>query len=179
MQNTADVIAFFEVDNVEAYTDKMMLGNKVDYLFMVVYSLFLAFIGIGLYRVSKLKFILVMAILLPMIICLSDVLENINIGIIIQSYQIESIDQELRFLNVFTWIKWTGICSLLFIYASLLIKRGGFSTFIGIVNISAFIVCVLSFFFRGALLEAMASLVSLSFLLYFIGAWRGFGYLED
>ena len=177
MNNVNDVFIFFQVDDPKEYAARMMLGNKIDYLFMILYPLFLCFVGIGFYRITGLRFILLVAILLPLIISLSDALENLNIAAIIKNYKTTSIDQELRSLNVFTWIKWSGIASLLLIYASLIFKRPGWYKSVGVVGVLTFIACVISFFMRGVYLEVMATLVMVSFVVLFVAAWKGFGYL--
>lgn len=56
MDFPAAVQFFFEVKNPTEYKNSMLLGNKVDYLFMVIYSTFLFFIARGLYSIFKLKY---------------------------------------------------------------------------------------------------------------------------
>jgi hypothetical protein len=65
IQNTAQVKAFFEIEQQELYLQKMLLGNQLDYIFMFLYSIFLGLFSYYLYKKTKHKIFIIAIILCP------------------------------------------------------------------------------------------------------------------
>lgn len=158
------VQSFFEVQHPIEYKNSMLLGNIIDYLFMLVYSTFLFFIAHGLYRIFKLK-ILYLAMSLCVLMLLGDAFENFQIYNIIQNYKTNDIQGNLDWLHIFTWLKWSSIASTFLLFAPFIWKLNSFGKIISIVGISSFVLAVISFFAKGMWHEIFALSVSLEFLL--------------
>ncbi len=160
----AAVQFFFEVKNPTEYKNSMLLGNKVDYLFMLVYSTFLFFVAKGLYSIFRLK-ILYLAMTFCVLMLLGDAFENFQIYNIIQNYKTTNIQQNLDWLHIFTWLKWSSIASTFLIFAPFIWKLNNFGKVISIVEIACFCLAIIAFFMNGMWHEIFALSVSVTFLL--------------
>lgn len=160
----AAVQFFFEVKNPTAYKNSMLLGNKIDYLFMIVYSAFLFFIARGLYAIFKLK-ILYLAMIFCVLMWIGDAFENFQIYNIIQNYKTTNIQQNLDWLHLFTWLKWSSIASTFLIFAPFIWKLNTFGKTISIVGVLCFCLAIIAFFIGGIWHEIFALSVSITFLL--------------
>ena len=142
----------------------MLLGNKIDYLFMIVYSAFLFFIARGLYAIFNVK-ILYLAMIFCVLMWFGDAFENFQIYNIIQNYKTTNIQQNLDWLHLFTWLKWSSIASTFLIFAPFIWKLNTFGKTISIVGVLCFCLAIIAFFIGGIWHEIFALSVSITFLL--------------
>lgn len=164
MDFPVDVRHFFEVKNPVEYKNSMLLGNKVDYLFMLVYSAFLFFVARSLYQIFKLK-IVYLAMLFCLLMLLGDAFENFQIYNIIQNYQTTNIQGNLDWLHIFTWLKWSSIACTFLIFAPFFWKLNVFGKVISAAGIICFCLSIIAFFTGGMWHEIFALSVSVVFLL--------------
>jgi hypothetical protein len=155
---------YFTVKNPVEYEKKMLLGNKLDYLFMLIYSSMLFFIANGILKLKKTR-IMYLAMFLSFLILCSDALENLQIHQIIKQYKFENITSNLAWLNIFTWLKWISIASLFLLFAPYFFKESKFGIIIGTCCIACFILSIISYLTTGIWRELFAISVSVVFLL--------------
>lgn len=167
LQNQEEAINLFNVENRNQYIDKFILGNKIDYLFMVLYSLFMMCIGYKISLITKNK-TLYFSMFLALLAMITDFVENQYILKIIHNYNEEIVTGYIQKLNLFTWIKWGSIAVFFFIISGYFFKGNTFSKVIGIVGILIFITAIGAFIHRSILNEIMGGLIALNFLLLII-----------
>lgn len=164
MSFPAAVQFFFEVKDPVAYKNSMLLGNKVDYLFMLVYSLMLFFIARGLFEIFKIKLIY-LAMVFCLLMLLGDAFENFQIYNIIQNYKTTNIRENLDWLHIFTWLKWSSIASTFLVFAPFLWKLNNFGKAIAVIGVICFSLSIIAFFAGGTWHEIFALSVSVTFLM--------------
>lgn len=166
IHTNAEVIRFFEVNELPDYLYKFNMVNAIDYFFMVFYSLFLTSFSFAVFKITKTKWMFV-AMFFSLLAWPSDLFENIQIGKIANNIYGNN-DQSLYLLNIFTWIKWGSIASSLIIISNYFMQKLFFNMLVFSCSILAFIFCCISFFHRSIANELMGLFVMLSFLLLFI-----------
>lgn len=168
IQTPQEVKHFFEVKDVQQYESDLLFSNNVDYIFMTVYSCFLLFIALGIYKITSSK-ILFVAMFLCIIMLLGDAIENRQIAKIIFYYKSDApIDIFLSKLSVFTWLKWASIATTFLIFAPFFLKGNWYQKAIGILGISSFLLCIAAFLKHRILNEIFALNIILVFLLLVI-----------
>ncbi|MEN8120796.1 MAG: hypothetical protein ABFS35_10640 [Bacteroidota bacterium] len=101
---------------------QMNFGNKIDFIYAFIYSLFLFLFARKLVEISGKKFFTAVMIL-AVIAFIFDCLENIKLIIITENLASGSFQTDLETLFVFTWIKWGGL-ALSFVILSEWFFRG-------------------------------------------------------
>jgi len=142
----------------------MDLGNKLDYIYMVLYSSFLFFFSFVCAKDTGQKRYYA-ASTMAVVILISDIFENIQLlGI---TAKITSLDfaRELSLLHRFTWMKWGGITIVFLILAPYFLKGRIYSKLIAVTGISSFTLSVLAYFNRSVLTEQMGLSVALMFIM--------------
>ncbi|MBP6660813.1 MAG: hypothetical protein KA174_09015, partial [Chitinophagales bacterium] len=84
---------------------------------------------------------------------------------IIQNYKTTNIQQNLDWLHLFTWLKWSSIASTFLIFAPFIWKLNTFGKTISIVGVLCFCLAIIAFFIGGIWHEIFALSVSITFLL--------------
>ncbi len=101
---------------------KMDFGNKIDFIYALVYSLFLFLFAQKLVKISGKKFYTAVMVL-AVIAFVFDCLENIKLITITENIESGSFQNDLETLFVFTWVKW-GALALSFVILSEWFFRG-------------------------------------------------------
>lgn len=101
---------------------QMDFGNKVDFIYALVYSLFLFLFAGELMKISGKK-LFVAVMILAVLAFIADCLENVKLITITENLESGSFQNELDALFVFTWIKW-GSLALSFVILSEWFFRG-------------------------------------------------------
>lgn len=167
IQTPQEVVAFFDVPDSGSYMESMLLGNWIDYGFMVLYSSLLFCIALGIKKMTGAQtMFLAFACCIIMLVC--DALENYQIYLIISNYKNQEISGNLALLNIFTWLKWSSIASAFLLFSPFFLKGKLFHKCIGCLSVSCFGLCIASFFHHGILNELFAGNVVLVFLLLVI-----------
>lgn len=167
IQTQQEAVTLFEVENRNEYINRFLLGNKIDYLFMVLYGTFMMCVGYKITLITKNK-ALYFSIFLGFLAIITDGIENQYILKIIQNYNEETVHAHIQKLNLFTWIKWGSITTYFFIIAGYFWRGNLFSKVIGFVGTLAFLVSIAAFIHRSFLNEVMALLVAINFFLLMI-----------
>jgi hypothetical protein len=164
IQSPEEVSHFFEVKDVPKYEQDLLLGNQIDYLFMLLYSGLLFCIAVGIRKITHAG-----TMYLAMLFCVSmlvfDGLENVQLYSIIKNYKAADITQNLELLNIFTWLKWSSIASTFLLISPFFFKGKIVHQIIGVLCIVCFGLCIAAFLHHGILNEIFASSVVIVFLL--------------
>lgn len=157
-----------QVSKTQAMTHSMIQamdsGNKLDYIYMFLYSSFLFFFSIVCVKQSRQKLYYAGSVL-AVIILIADIFENIQLLKITAKLTTLDFVKELSLLHWFTWMKWGGITTVFLILVPYFFKGRIFSKLIGLIGISSFILSLLAYFNRSALNELMGMSVALMFIM--------------
>lgn len=170
IQTKAEVINMFGSEDIilrDKLVRAMDLGNRLDYLYMCLYSIFLLMISVKCAVLSKNKYYYAGAAL-AMVVLAADALENIQLLGITANLSNGNFDTQLQLLHWFTWIKWGGIASIFLVLAPWFLKGTRFSKIIGITGIVSFILGAMAFMNRSILNEIFSLSVALMFVLMII-----------
>lgn len=167
IQSQEEVKHFFEVKNVSQYEQDLILGNKIDFLFMFLYSGLLFCIAIGIRNITKAN-----TMYLAMLFCVGmlifDALENIQLQQITFNYKNGDISENLHLLSIFTWLKWGCIASTFLLFSPFFFKGKLFHKIIAVFCIGSFGLCIAAFLQHGILNEIFSTSVVLVFLMLVI-----------
>lgn len=179
IQNKQEIKAFFQVENKAKYKADLLLGNSIDYLFMTLYSIFLACIAFSFkHQLTKIKMVLLLTLCVSML--LGDAFENYQIYQLITKFNGQSelfnaitsynyYDIHITWLKLFTWIKWFSIALVFLIFAPLFLNiKNNVAKAIGLIGISCFLLSIAAFLFHGVMNELFAMTVSIEFVLLII-----------
>lgn len=169
VQTKAEVMAMFGEDLVTRsnLADAMDLGNRLDYLYMCLYSVFLLMISVKCAALSKNKFYYAGAVL-ALAVLAADALENVQLLGITANLSNGNFDSRLQLLQLFTWIKWGGIALIFLVLAPWFLKGKPFSKIIGITGIISFILGAAACINRSIINEIFSLSVALMFVLMII-----------
>jgi len=151
----------------QAMIKAMDLGNRLDYIFMVLYASFLFFFSFVCAKNTGQKHYY-SACILSIVILIADIMENIQLLRITAKIIIDDFGKELFLLHWFTWIKWGGITIVFLILAPYFFKGRIYSKLVAVIGISSFILYILAYFNRSVLNELLGLSISLMFLLMII-----------
>lgn len=145
----------------------MDMGNKLDYIYMLLYSLFLGLFSLTCAKITKQKKFYAPAGL-SVVVLVADATENFYLLKITSKLGTADIAGELYALHYMTWIKWGGLALIFMLLAPYFIKNGRYGIIIAATGIISFVLAVLSFFHRSAINEIFASFVAVMFILMII-----------
>ena len=145
----------------------MDLGNKLDYLYMLLYSGFLALFSFTCARITNRK-LFYFPLFLAGLALAGDALENIQLLGITANMETMNIGVYLDRLHPMTWIKW-GSLALIFLFLSPYFFTGGlFSKIIASVGIACFLLAAGAFIHRSVLNEVFGGMTAVMFVLMII-----------
>lgn len=150
-----------------ALVHAMDRGNAIDFLFMVVYSAFLACFALGVARLAGRRYALV-AIVAP-VAAIADSCENLQL-FAITSHLGGSYEDALARLALFTWIKWGGLAFSVAWLSPFLWRGRGVRRLTGVLAGSAGILAIFAALSRGVWTEAFSAVLSITFLGIFVVA---------
>ncbi len=146
IQSPVEVEAFFGLDDYDFDSEKfikaMNKGNKIDFVFAFVYSLFFFLFFKKLAKVSHRQWYKI-GMLLAIFALVGDVVENIQLLQITAKVNEGGYDNNLKLLFIFTWIKWLSLAVGFAMLGLWLVKLSGVLRYMGYV---AWIPLILSFF---------------------------------
>jgi hypothetical protein len=145
----------------------MDLGNRLDYVYMCLYSMFLLLFSITCAKIAKKTYYYAGAAL-ALAVLAGDAMENIQLLGITENLSTGDIEPFLGLLCLFTWIKWGGLVLVFLILSPWFFKGGLFSKMIGAFAIISFILGVAAFLQRSVVNEIFALSVALMFILMII-----------
>jgi len=169
-QSTKDTYGIFYDENghiSQGVVSSMDLGNILDFIYMVQYSLFLLLFCLITFRLTK-KYVLFIPALLSLLALAGDVLENIQLLQITSLLESGIYEKQLFYLHYFTWLKWASL-SLIFLMIPLFIyKKGILSTFTLLLGLAIFALGAIAFFHRSVFNEFFSLSVAVMFILLII-----------
>lgn len=146
------------------FSERMDAGNRIDFFYMVLYSLFLSLFSITCANISGRKFFLAGAFL-AILSLFADFMENVQLLGISAALPAGPFERELIRLYAYTWLKW-GALAFTFLTLTPYFFRGGvFAKAIALSNITCCILGVFAFFHRSVFNELFALSVALVFVL--------------
>ena len=145
----------------------MDLGNRLDYIYMVLYTAFLFFFSFVCAKNTRQKYYYA-ASFLSFAILIADAMENMQLLRITAKIASRDFGKELFFLHWFTWIKWGGITLVFLILSSYFFKGSIYSKIIAAMGISSFILSVLAYLNRSVFNELLGLSVALMFIMMII-----------
>ena len=147
--------------------DAMDLGNRLDYIYMVLYSSFLLLFCVTCAKLSEKKFYYI-GVAISLLVLAGDAMENVQLLSITSGIEFGDFDTQLNFLYLFTWIKWGGIVAIFLILMPWFARDGKFSKIIGMAGVVTALLGVLSFLNRSVITEIFCLAVGLMFLFMII-----------
>jgi len=160
---------FVQIDGTirREMVDAMNLGNQLDYIYMVLYSLFLFLFCLKCAKLSENKFYFI-GTLISLAILAGDAMENMQLLGITSGIESGDFDRHLNFLYLFTWVKWGGIAAVFLVLIPWFAKGGKFSKTIGMTGSVTAALGVLAFINRSVITEIFCLGVGLMFLFMII-----------
>jgi hypothetical protein len=142
-------------------------GNRLDFIYMLMYSSFLFFFSIQCSRESGVK-IFYLGAALSVIVLAGDFMENLQLLSITSKFQEGFFDGELMALKIFTWQKWGGIATIFLILIPYFMRGRLFAKTIALWGIGVFFIGVLAYSERSVLNEIFSLSVAVMFLLMIV-----------
>lgn len=170
VQTPQEVAAMFRAPDgtvLNGLVDTMNAINKLDFIYMVLYSMFLLVFAVSVARHSA-RPLFHVAAGLALVVLISDFGENLQLLAITDKIETGGFEIELVRLHILTWIKWGGIAVIFVLLFPWFIKGRAFSRLIGFIGILSFLLGVAAFLHRSVLNELFSFSVGLMFLLMVI-----------
>jgi hypothetical protein len=145
----------------------MDLGNRLDYAYMLMYSMFLLLFSITCAKMTQNSYYYAGA-LIALVVLAGDAMENVQLLGITANLTNGDFSPYLKPLYLFTWIKWGGLALIFFILSFWFFKGSLFSKIISATGIISFILGIAAFLNRSILNEFFALSVALMFVLMII-----------
>ena len=180
IETKAEVFGMFtQADGAESVNEAMIaafdLGNRLDYIYMGLYSAFLMLFSLTCARLSGKQY-LYATTALSLAVLAGDALENIQL-LGITSYlkrglNSGELDAQLSLLYRFTWMKWGGLAAIFLVLAPWFLRGGRFSKTVGLSGIVCAGLGLAAFLHRSVITEIFSLSVGLMFLLMIIYCFR-------
>ena len=145
----------------------MDFGNRLDYIYMVLYTFFLFSFSFVCAKNTGQRYFYA-ASTLSIVILVADAIENIQLLKITAKIISQNFGKELFFLHWFTWIKWGGITVVFLILAPYFLKGRTYSKLIAVTGVSCFVLSVFAYFNRSVLNEMMGQSIALMFVMMIV-----------
>lgn len=145
----------------------MNLGNRLDFIYMVLYNLFLALFCAKCAAISRKKFYYAGSVIAVAVLA-ADALENVQLLGITGALETRDFGCYLEWLRLFTWVKWGGICAVFLVLVFWFKNGGRFSRIIALNAILTAMAGLAAFFHRSVLNEFFSLGVVVMFLMMII-----------
>ncbi len=146
---------------------KMDQGNRLDYLYMLLYSGFLFSFALLAGKQTGQKWVYAGAVLAALAL-VGDALENVQLLTITANLQSGDFVEALARLHWFTWLKWGSLALYFLLMAGWFWGNGRYAKLIAITGVLTFLLGLISFSQRGPTTEPFTLAVALMFLLMII-----------
>jgi hypothetical protein len=145
----------------------MDLGNRLDYAYMGLYSMFLLLFSTTCAKISQKPYYYFGAALAVAVLA-GDAMENVQLLGITANLSTGDIATYLNLLIIYTWIKWGGVVLIFLTLSPWFFKGGLFSKIIGAIGIISFILAIAAFLNRSVVNEIFSMSVAVMFILMII-----------
>lgn len=139
-------------------------GNRIDFLYMVMYTSFLFFFAHRAFSLTGMR-VLKAVMIICFIILAGDFMENLQLLAVTGRLQSGDFIREIELLRVFTWMKWGGLAVVSLLLVPYLVHRGKFSRAIAVCGVITFILGLAAFIHRSFLNEIFSMSVGVMFVL--------------
>ena len=166
----AEVWDLFRPAGTAAAMDRV---NRWDFLYMVVYNLFLLTFALGLARkTGRRTFYLPAA--LSAVILFGDIMENVQLLALSYETTLDGnvFEPYLARLRVYTWLKWGGLALYGLLMVPYFRRLPGLARLTGLAAVLPAVLAVAAWFNRGLLNELLALAIGVMFLLFTVHAWQ-------
>jgi len=147
----------------------MDLGNRLDYIYMVLYTLFLLGFSVTCARLNQNPYYY-SAALISILVLLGDVMENVQLLGITRKLAEGGFERELQLLFYFTWLKWGGLALIFLILVPHFLMDGFTTKLIAVVGLGTVVLAILSFLNRSVYNELFSISIAFMFLITIIYA---------
>jgi len=142
-------------------------GNRLDFIYMLLYSSFLFAFSIQCSREREQR-IFYLGAVISIIVLAGDFMENLQLLEITSRLQGGSFDGELMALKIFTWQKWGGIATIFLILTPYFIRGKLFAKIIAFWGLGVFFIGVMACLERSILNEIFSLSVAVMFLMMIV-----------
>jgi hypothetical protein len=162
-QEIEDLFGEPQSEYQEFMVSAMDLGNRLDYVYMILYSSFLFGFSITCARLSRNRRYY-LAALVSILVLVGDAMENIQLLGITRKLAEGEFEKELQLLFYFTWLKWGGLALIFLILLPYFFNGSLVAKLIALVGLITVVLAILAFFNRSVLNEIYAVSVAVMFL---------------
>ena len=148
----------------EMMVHAMDLGNRLDFIYMILYSGFLFALCMNIFRQTHQK-LFAAGMVLAAVVLLGDFLENLQLLGITANLDTGDFLGELERLRLFTWQKWGGLCLIFAVLAPYFFKGRIFSKIIAACAVLTVAAGIIALFNRSVVNEVFSLLVAVMFVL--------------
>jgi len=145
----------------------MDLGNKLDYIYMVLYAAFLAVFSLTCVRVGRNRLFYIPACIAALVLA-ADALENVQLLAITANLESMDIETYLTRLHGLTWVKWAGLAVIFLFLVPYFINGGLFPKIIAVAAVVCALLAAGAFVHRSVLNELFGAMTAIIFLLIII-----------
>ncbi|MEA3470991.1 MAG: hypothetical protein U9R24_04685 [Thermodesulfobacteriota bacterium] len=142
-------------------------GNRLDFIYMLLYSSFLFAFSIQCSKDRRQK-IFYLGGFISVIILAGDFMENLQLLGITSKLPDGVFEGELLALKIFTWQKWGGIATIFLVLVPYFIRGNLFAKIIALWGIFVFFTGVMAYLHRSVLNEIFSLSVAIMFLLMIV-----------
>jgi hypothetical protein len=168
IQSPIEVDAFFGITEHgkadETFVNQMDKGNHLDFIFMVLYSVFL-FLFFRQLRIESGKKWLFAGMILSPIALFTDFMENIQLLGITANLESGNFHNQLVHLKIYTWMKWASLAVIFAFFSAIHLKARFTFKFMAYVAATPLLLGILAFLKPGIATEFFTKTVSLSFFM--------------
>lgn len=172
IKTNAEVTELFNVPNQSELLSKFNLGLKIDFVYMIAYSLLLALVLMIIYKKTGGKKFYLFMIILPFIIMFGDFFENLQLLTITSNLQSGDFQDSLALLPFITWIKWGGLTVYFSILSFFFLKsKKAFGKIYSVTAALTLLLAIISIFTRSMANEIFVLSIGLLFILVIAFSW--------
>jgi len=142
-------------------------GNRLDFIYMLLYSLFLFFFSKQCSRETGNK-IFYLGAVMSIVVLTGDFMENLQLLKITSTLDEGTFEGELMALKIFTWQKWAGIATIFFILIPYFIRGKVFAKIIAFWGCGVCFTGVMACLERSIVNEIFSLSVAVMFLLMIV-----------
>lgn len=179
IQSPFEVESFFGVTDYDFDSEKMIAdmdnGNRLDFVFAFIYSLFFFLFFKQLAHESEQKWYKI-GMLLAILALLGDVMENIQLLNITANIETGEYEGSIKILPFFAWMKWASLAIGFAMYGLWLLKLEGVLRLMGYVAFVPVFLGIMAFFKRGLMTELFTRTIT---IMFFVAIAYCFMYKED
>jgi hypothetical protein len=179
IQSPVEITDFFGLTdydfNSEKFIGEMDQGNHLDFVFAFIYSTFFFFFFKRLAEESAQNWYKA-GMFLALLAFVGDVFENVQLLGITANLQSGELENHIKLLAIFTWLKWGSLAFGFAIFGLWLMKLEGVLRLMGYVAWIPLVFGIMAFMRRGVMNELFTRSIS---ILFFVAISYCFMYKSD